>query len=150
MFKFHPLADAFPLMEGEPFDELVADIKAHGLREPIAMYEGEILDGKNRYRACHKAHVPFRTLTFPGDFDLPPGADPLAFVISRNLHRRHLTVEQRAEIAAKLPRLGRGGDRSKPSPDGLPLEKRAELLSCEPEDGRAHADRSRPRRARAC
>ena len=91
--SFHPLADMFPLMEGTEFDALVADIRNHDLIEPIILYEDKILDGRNRYRACQKAGVEPTFRPFMGD-------DPLAFVISANLHRRHLTIEQKRELAA--------------------------------------------------
>jgi hypothetical protein len=94
--QFHPLADIFPLMEGAEFDALVADIKANGLREQIVLYEGMILDGRNRYRACIAAGI--SPTTFNGDWII----DPAAFVISRNIRRRHLTAEQKGELIAKL------------------------------------------------
>jgi hypothetical protein len=97
--KFHPLAGIFPLMEGAEFDELVADIKAHGLREPIVLYEGLILDGRNRYRACIKAGV--EPSFAPSAWRLP-NDDPAGYVISANIRRRHLTAEQKRDLIAKL------------------------------------------------
>jgi hypothetical protein len=94
---FHPLADLFPLMQGAEFDDLVADIKAHGLQEHIALYEGKILDGRNRYRACLAAKV--TPVTYNAD---PFIADPAAYVISINLHRRHLTAEQKRSLLVEL------------------------------------------------
>jgi hypothetical protein len=105
--SFHPLADIFPLMEGAEFDALVADIKANGLRQRIVIFEGKILDGRNRYRACLAAGK--RPLFRPANLAAhelyafkDPAKDPVAFVISANIHRRHLTPEQKREIIAKL------------------------------------------------
>jgi ParB/Sulfiredoxin domain len=74
-------------MEGAEFDELIADVKAHGLREPIVLYEGKILDGRNRYRACLKLGID------PKGMDHHDGCaaigDPAAYVISKNIHRCH-------------------------------------------------------------
>jgi hypothetical protein len=98
-YDFHPLADMFPLMEGEDFDALVADIKANDLRDNMILYEGKILDGRNRYRACKAAGVEVHYWHF---YDLNDRLDPAAYVISANLHRRHLTAEQKREVIAKL------------------------------------------------
>lgn len=114
---FHPLACAFPLIEGAEFDDLVADVKANGLRQAVTVYDGMILDGRNRYRACRNADVPVRFEDFSGD-------DPLAFVISANLRRRHMNVAQKAITAARLETIDRGRPRN-----GQPVVTRAELAA---------------------
>ncbi|WP_233869578.1 ParB/RepB/Spo0J family partition protein [Paraburkholderia adhaesiva] len=107
--ELHPLCALFPVLQGDRFDELCADIRAHGLREPIVTLDGRILDGGNRYRACIEAGVEPRTVPF-GD------GDALAFVLSANLHRRHLSAGQQAAIVAAATDWqkahARGGDGS--------------------------------------
>lgn len=101
IYEFHPLANIFPLIEGKAFDDLVEDIRKNGVREPIWVYQHQILDGRNRYRAAKQLgqEVEFRT------YD---GEDPVSFVISLNLHRRHLNESQRAAVAAKLANITAG------------------------------------------
>ncbi len=96
--EFHELACVFPMMQGTDINKLADDIKANGLQEKIVLYEGKILDGRNRYAACVVAEIE-PTYT---DYN---GKDPLAFVISKNLHRRHLNESQRAMIAANVANL---------------------------------------------
>jgi N6-adenosine-specific RNA methylase IME4 len=124
--NFHPLSELFPLMQGREFDELVADVKTNGLREPIWIYQGQILDGRNRWRACEQAqlaHRPMREYT---------GDDPVSFVISLNLHRRHLNESQRADVAAALANM-RQGERTDIEPSAnlqkVSVSKAAELLN---------------------
>ena len=101
--EYHEIANAFPLMEGSQFDDLVADIRVNGLRIPITTFEGRILDGRNRDRACFLAGVT------PIYVPLPDNCSPLDFVISTNLKRRHLIESQRSMIAAKLATMVKGG-----------------------------------------
>jgi N6-adenosine-specific RNA methylase IME4 len=117
--EFHPLANVFPLIEGAEFDELVADIKANGLNQCIELYEGKILDGRNRYRACLAAGVEPLAVQYRGD-------DPVGYVISANLRRRHLDESQRAMVAAKLATLKLGDNQHS---EGLPIGRGSELLN---------------------
>lgn len=113
MLPFHPYADLFPLIEGEAFAELVADVKANDLREKIVVWDGSILDGRNRYRAGIEAGLierddePDRAKYFTRFVPAVDG-DALAFVISKNLKRRHLDDSQRAMIAARLANMRQG------------------------------------------
>jgi ParB-like chromosome segregation protein Spo0J len=102
--EFHPLANLFPLIEGAEFDDLVADIKANGLREEIVLLDGRILDGRNRYRACVAGGIELRFRDFRPEVD----GDPLAYVISKNLKRRHLDDSQRAMVAAAIANMRQG------------------------------------------
>ncbi|MCX5581339.1 MT-A70 family methyltransferase [Kaistia terrae] len=98
---FHALANLFPLIEGEAFDDLMADIAANGLQEPIELLEGAILDGRNRYRAALAVGATVHTRQFRG-------SDPLAYVMSKNLHRRQLSPSQRALVAARVATMRQG------------------------------------------
>lgn len=95
--EIHPAAELFPAMDGKEFDELVADIKKNGLLEPITVHKGKIIDGRNRYRACIVAGVDFIQQQWDGD----AGESIVEWVLSKNLHRRHLDATQRAMIAAR-------------------------------------------------
>lgn len=109
----HALCTAFPPIDAEAFDELVGDIQQNGLREPIVLLDGQVLDGRNRYHACLQAGVEARFRDFGSDKG--DGADPVAFVLSKNLRRRHLTVSQQAAAVSKTQDWSlaqrRGGDR---------------------------------------
>lgn len=84
--------------------EFVADIKDNGLKDPITILNGQILDGRNRYMACGIAGVEPRYVEFAGN-------DPIAFVVSANIHRRHLTPIQLAALANTIANMEHGGDR---------------------------------------
>ena len=101
----HPLADVFPTISADELDALVADVRAYGLREPIVLFEGRVLDGRHRLAACERAGVAPRFRDFAGSED-----DALAFVLSANAHRRHLTPAQLAFVGALIANLPRGSN----------------------------------------
>jgi len=106
MKSIHPAADFFPMLGDTDLTALAEDIRQNGLREPITLHPGgSILDGRNRYRACEQAGVEphFEQWDQQGTVD--------AYVISKNLRRRHLNESQRAMIAAKTVHLRHGGQR---------------------------------------
>jgi ParB-like chromosome segregation protein Spo0J len=117
---YHALANIFPLLEGAEFDELVADVRDNGLLEPIVVYDDQILDGRNRFRACKAAGIEPTVTVYQGD-------DPVAYVISLNLRRRHLDESQRAMVAAKLATL-KDGQRADLI-EGLPIGRASDLLN---------------------
>lgn len=92
-YELHPLCTLFPRVVGAEFDALVADIRANGLRQAIVLYGDMILDGGNRYRACLEAGVNPHFEHYEGD-------SIVSFVLSANLHRRHLSPGQQAAIVS--------------------------------------------------
>lgn len=101
-FAIHPAADLFPLILGADFDAFVADVEANGQMEDVVLDTSRrIVDGRNRARACERLGIAVRTSTYAGP-------DVVQYVVSHNLHRRHLTDSQRAMIAARLATRGNG------------------------------------------
>jgi len=129
-YEFHPLANLFPLLEGAEFKALLEDIKKNGQREKIKLHEGKILDSRNRHRACKEG---FRK---PEYEELPLSTNPLDYVISANLHRRHLSTTQRALIGAKLITLQPGQHTKGQAPS---IEGASKLLNV----GHASIERAR-------
>ena len=100
----HPAADLFPLMSESELRELGEDIKANGLQSPIAVYRGKLLDGRNRLDAIELMGGKLESIDdLNGNVLIMDGmhGDPYDFVVSANLHRRHLTGEQKRELIAK-------------------------------------------------
>ena len=113
--KFHPLANLFPMLSDTELADLGEDIRANGQVETVKLHRGMVLDGRNRYTACGLKGLGVRTEVFEGT-----DREALAWVISKNLKRRHLTESQRAMVAAKLAtlRLGDNQHTVQPAPIG--------------------------------
>jgi ribosomal protein L7/L12 len=138
--EFHPIANLFPLIEGEEFEKLVRSIRESGLQYPIILWEGKILDGRNRHRAVWRI--------VQEDGKMPPISSgvpvyseyeefqqfrkksegwkrleithdmALDYVLSTNLRRRHLTTDQRAAIAVEIANMRQGERTDLPSNEG--------------------------------
>ena len=99
----HPAAGLFPLLGDGELRELADDVKAHGLHEAVWLYRDPergvmLLDGRNRWRACEIAGAECRTRYYDG-------TDPIAFSLSLNMKRRHLTAGQKAFTALEVEKL---------------------------------------------
>lgn len=96
----HPAAAAFPRINDHDREQMRASIRMHGLHElPTVDSEGQVLDGVSRIDVCHELGIPYDVTIYDGD--------PVAFVIAKNLTRRHMKPGQRAAIADEIARLPR-------------------------------------------
>lgn len=94
LMEVHEAAELFPI-DDESIGELADDIKKNGQQVPVEICGGKVIDGRRRIKACQIAGVE------PITREVSP-ADPVAYVLSINLHRRHLTESQRAMIGARV------------------------------------------------
>ena len=94
-YSQHPLSAAFPAMDSETFRALVEDIRSHGQRDTATLCDGMVIDGWHRYKACQELSIPCR-------FEEFSGLDAVAFVRSKNQHRRHYQRSQQAAIEVSL------------------------------------------------
>ena len=106
-YPVHPVASLFPMIDDESLNALAEDIKKNGQREPIIVAyldeaminEPVVIDGRNRHAACRLAGIEpeFKFVMSLNDRELSPQviAD---WIISHNLHRRHLTPSQKAMV----------------------------------------------------
>ena len=97
----HALAGQFDMIEesddgGAAFEGLKASIKAEGIKIPIKLYQSQVLDGRNRLKAALAVGHSFR----PKDFETFHGsdADAKAYVDAANIHRRHLSGDQKERL----------------------------------------------------
>ena len=96
MIEIHPVAGKFPLLVGSDYEELVRDIRDRGQLHPVVIHENQLLDGRNRVRACDELNIAPVEI----EWDAPDGVTAGEWIISTNLQRRHLTSQQRAMLAA--------------------------------------------------
>ena len=106
--QYHNLANLFPMMTENERAALVDDMRQNGYDQtaPVVVYEGKILDGRNRWEASKKLGIDAPTIDYDGD-------DPLGYVIRHNLTRRHLNESQRAVVAGRVANMTRADGATK-------------------------------------
>jgi len=114
--KGHPAAEVFPLLPPDELEALAADIGAHGLLHPIVLLDGQILDGRNRLKACELAGVEPLFVEWDGD------GSPYEYVWSENGARRHMEASQRAAVKLLCLEGGAEWEANQPT-QGRPADK---------------------------
>jgi hypothetical protein len=111
-YEQHPIGKLFPLFSAEELSKLAKDITKQGLLHPIAIYQGKILEGWNRYRALQDLDIIEEShfTTFEGTEE-----EAIAYVVGQNMLRRHLTDNQRKQIAGDLLAMEEAKKAGRPS-----------------------------------
>jgi hypothetical protein len=104
VLSIHPAAELLPSIAEADLEKLGHDIRQHGLRNLVTIFEGQLIDGRSRLDAMEMVGMP---TTKDGEIDPAivkkvEGIEPNAYVLSQNIHRRHLTSKQKRELIAKL------------------------------------------------
>ena len=100
-YQIYPAADLFPMMDDKSFEAFKQSIAEEGQLETIKILDGKLIDGRNRLKACTELGV-------NPNFETVETDNPIGYIMATNVHRRHLPVAVRAEIAAKLANMKRG------------------------------------------
>jgi hypothetical protein len=128
VYPIHPAAEIFPIMGDKEFAEFKKDVETYGVKEFGTLYRGAVLDGRNRYKACQELGI---EMTFC-EIDEDENFDPIAYVLSHNLHRRHLNAGQRADVADKIATMRQGTRTDIGSKDTKSITDAAEQMKVSP------------------
>ena len=110
-FRVHPAAAVFPMLDDAELETLGADIKLNGLKVPIVFWRAGdeqflLVDGRNRFEAMERAGIelPLDRFGLPDKYrgacvcKVSSRKDPLPLIIALNVHRRHLSKQQQADL----------------------------------------------------
>jgi ParB-like chromosome segregation protein Spo0J len=122
-YSLHPAVEIFPAMDESSFAGLVEDIRVNGQLEPILMWRGQVIDGRNRLNACEQLGIEPKIREVDSNED-----DLIGLVLSLNLHRRHLSESQRAMIGARIASMRRGRPQTNPPIGGFSQAEAAQQL----------------------
>ncbi|MBW3599817.1 MAG: hypothetical protein KY475_21420 [Planctomycetes bacterium] len=93
----HPICRLFPMLPHAELEGMAEDIRRRGkLLEPIVLFQGAVLDGRNRLEACRRAGVQ------PSFVDWQGEGSPLEWAIAKNIRRRQLNASQRAVLVLQV------------------------------------------------
>lgn len=148
-WKVHPVAELFPMLSETELKVLAEDIRENGLRNVLVFdLRGRLIDGRNRLAAirllgdewieanshkCGGVYVSDNPEATEAELE----AELVRYILSTNLHRRHLNESQRAMVAAEIANVTHGGDRKSDQSadlhlDPIKVEDAAEMLNVSP------------------
>lgn len=89
-FTVHPAAGVFPLIEGDDFNDLCESIRMHGVQHPAVVRGNELLDGRNRMRACESLKAQGWSGSCPVVEWKDDGRNVAEWIWDTNALRRHM------------------------------------------------------------
>lgn len=132
--EIHPAASMLPDLKDEEYQALVQSIRESGLQEPIVFWDGKLIDGRHRMKACLEAKRRIKAVQLYNVSE----SQMIQWLIGHHIGRRHLDPSQRAIIAAdmviarvKAARIVKGKSRSvaiaRVKPKGKPADEAPSL-----------------------
>jgi len=127
--------DLIPPLQKEERDQLEANIKAEGCRDPLTVWEGTLMDGHNRHEICTRLNIPFKTV----EISFPDRSHAVEWIIRNQFGRRNLAAYDRGSLALRLDDvLAKRNEEKRKATEGRPSkEDLAKLAKAKEESDKA-------------